>query len=202
MSGGAANEGGDFQIVVLSGPSGSGKTTVVDQLIETSPVKLLKAVSATTRPPRHGEMDGDAYYFLSDEEFGRRRQNSQFVECAEVHGSGFWYGTLKSELERAAAAGAWAFLEIDVQGALEVMRQCPTAITIFLKTPSPAEYEQRLRDRGTESEEAIQRRLRTAQEELTFADRYGFQVVNDDLERAVTRITEILSSQETERHAG
>ena len=118
------------------------------------------------------------------------------------HGSGFWYGTLKSELERARAAGAWAFLEIDVQGALEVMRQCPGAITIFLKTPSQAEFEQRLRDRGTESEEAIQRRLRTAQEELTFADRYRFQVVNDDLGRAVNRITEILSSQETERHAG
>ena len=191
----------EVRIAVLSGPSGSGKTTVVDCLIEQSPVRLLKAVSATTRPPRDGEVDGEAYYFLSPEEFERGCMQGDFVEYAEVHGSGHWYGTLKSELQRAREAEAWAFLEIDVQGALSVVRQYPDAVTIFLKTPSEAEYERRLRSRGTESEQAIRRRLDTAREELKFADRYRYQVVNDDLDRAVKEISEILLSLEAELHA-
>ncbi len=191
----------DVQVVVLSGPSGSGKTTVVDRLIDVSPVKLFKAVSATTRPPREGEIDGEAYYFLSPEEFQNGRVDGEFVECAEVHGSGHWYGTLKSELRRAREAEAWALLEIDVQGTLSVIERHPHAVTIFLMTPSEAEYERRLRNRGTESEEAIERRLVTARNELKFADRYRYQVLNDDLNRAVKEISEILSSLEAESHA-
>jgi guanylate kinase len=192
----------EFPLVVLSGPSGSGKTTIVDRLLRDAPVQIYKAVSATTRPARAGEVDGDAYYFLSPAEFERRRRQGEFIECAEVHGSGYWYGTLKSELDRAQAAGAWALLEIDVAGALEVMRQFPQAVTIFLQSSSEAEYERRLRRRGTESEDAIARRLQTARKELQSADRYAFRVVNDDLDEAVRRICEILKSRETERHAG
>jgi guanylate kinase len=182
-------------VLVLSGPAGVGKTTVVHRLLDVSPVKLMKCVSATTRPPRSGEVDGSDYYFLSPEEFEQKRQRGDFLECAEVHRAGYWYGTLKSEVERAARAGAWAFLEIDVQGALNVMQAYPAAVTIFLKTPSVDDYEQRLRKRATESEEVIQRRLQTAREELKQADRYRFCVVNDDLDRTVGEITNILKSE-------
>ena len=188
-------------VVVLSGPSGSGKTTVVERLINESPVPLLKSVSATTRPPRPGEVDGRAYYFLSTEEFERRRDAGEFIEYAEIFGSGHWYGTLKTEIRRAAQQHAWAFLEIDVQGALTVMRQYPRAIGIFMRTPSDAEFERRLRARGTESEDIIRRRLNRAREELQFADRYRYQVVNDDLDRAVREIVEILAKQESELNA-
>lgn len=190
-----------LQVVVLSGPSGSGKSTIVNRLVAESTVKLIKMISATTRPIRINETHGQDYYFLSDEEFRQKRDAGEFVECEEVHSSCFWYGTLHSELHRATSEGGWAFLEIDVKGALSVMEQYPSAITIFLKTPSEEVFEQRLRSRGTESEEVIQRRLRTAREELKSADRYRYQVCNDDLDRAVNEIIEVLVSREAESNA-
>jgi guanylate kinase len=190
-----------LQVVVLSGPSGSGKSTIVNRLVVESPVKLIKMISATTRPIRTNEVEGEDYYFLTNEEFQKKREEGGFVECEEVHSSGFWYGTLHSELHRASYKGGWAFLEIDVKGALSVMEQYPNAITIFLKTPSKDVFENRLRTRGTESEEVIQRRLKTAREELNFADRYRYQVCNDDLDRAVEEIIEVLVSREAESNA-
>lgn len=184
-------------IVVLSGPSGSGKTTVVERLVRESPVALVKAVSATTRPPRTGEVHGQSYYFLADDEFRRRLADDEFLEHAEVFSSGFLYGTLRSELDRAWATPAWAFLEIDVQGAMEVMQQYPQAVTIFLKTPSPKEFERRLRARGTETEDVIQNRLATSTRELEYASRYGYVVVNEELDRAVEDICRILKSEES-----
>ena len=189
-------------IVVLSGPSGSGKTTVVERLIEVSPVPLIKSVSATTRPPRAGETDGDSYYFLSDDVFRQRLDAGDFLEHAEVFSSGFRYGPLDSELPRAWQDSAWAFLEIDVQGALKVMQDYPQAVTIFLKTPSPEEFERRLRVRGTETEDVIRKRLATSTRELQFAERYRHTVVNDELDRAVQEICDILKSEETQAHAG
>ena len=183
----------DFQVVVLSGPSGSGKSTIVNRLIETAPVPLMKVVSATTRPPRSGEKDGIDYTFLSQQEFDRRRNHGELLEYAEVHGSGYWYGTLKSEIERARASGQWAFLEIDVQGALNVMKEYPEAITFFLTTPSESEYEKRLRHRGTESDDVIKRRLETTRKELQLAGQYRYCIVNDDFDQAVHEISEILS---------
>lgn len=188
-------------VVVLSGPSGTGKTTIVKRLIAESPVKLQKSVSATTRKPRPQEIDGEDYHFLSDEEFRQRRANGEFIESAEVFSSGYLYGTLNSEIERARQANALAFLEIDVEGALNVMQRYPDAVTIFLKTPSPEEFERRLRARGTESEEVIRRRLATAARELEFANRYRHVVVNDDLDRAVAEICEILKSEEKNENA-
>lgn len=202
MSERAFEDQSGFRVVVLSGPSGSGKSTIVNRLIRESPVRLFKAVSATTRPPRAGEMDGRDYYFLSQDEFDAKRKQGELLEFAEVYGSGYWYGTLRSEIERARANGAWAFLEIDVEGALHVMEEYPDAVTIFLKTPTDSVYEQRLRDRGTESEEVIRRRLATANKELESANRYGYQVINDDLDRAVREIVEILTTVETKSHAG
>ena len=183
-----------FRIVVLSGPSGSGKTTIVQRLLAESPVPLQMSISATTRPPRVNEVDGRDYYFLSHDEFEQRRNNAEFLECAEVFRTGHWYGTLLSEVDRIRNANAWALLEIDVEGAQRVMAQFPDAVSIFLMTPSVEEFERRLRQRGTESEEIIQRRLQTAQQELESSDSYRFRVVNDELDRAVREITGILAA--------
>ncbi|MCA8991980.1 MAG: guanylate kinase [Planctomycetaceae bacterium] len=189
------------QLLVLSGPAGSGKTTIVHRLLAEAPVPLALSISATTRPPRAGEVHGDHYYFLSDEEFQRRREAGEFLECAEVHKSGYWYGTLKSEVDRIRQEGKWVFLEIDVVGAQNVMQLYPQAVSIFLQTPSPEVYEQRLRSRGTESEEQIQRRLRTAREELEYAVSYRYRVVNDNLDKAVSDICDILTQEEAASHA-
>jgi len=189
------------RIVVLSGPSGSGKTTLVHLLVKRAPVKLVMSVSATTRPPRPNEENGQDYWFLTDAEFCKRLQENEFIEHAEVFSSGYLYGTLTSELNRAWEYDGWAFLEIDVQGAMKVMQQYPNAVTIFLSTPSPAEFERRLRARGTESEEVIQRRLATAEQELQLADRYKYVVVNDQLETAVSEICEILKAEEMAQNA-
>jgi guanylate kinase len=191
----------EMQFVVLSGPSGSGKTTIVERLLAESPVPLIKSVSATTRPPRKHEVNGKDYYFLTPEEFSARRDRGEFLECAEVHGTGNWYGTLQSEIQRAHALGGWALLEIDVQGARQIMRRFPRALTIFLRTSSETEYEKRLRGRGTEAEEVIQRRLANARNELKQAPEYRFQVVNDDLGQAVGEIVHIISSWEAKLHA-
>ncbi|OYW23968.1 MAG: guanylate kinase [Planctomycetales bacterium 12-60-4] len=189
----------DFQVVVLSGPSGSGKTTIVERLLASAPVRLVKSVSATTRAPRAGEQDGLSYHFLTSEEFARRREHGEFLETAEVY-PGLCYGTLKSELERAREQGGWSFLEIDVEGALNVMAAYPDAVTIFLSPPSMEVCEQRLRARGTETEEVLQRRLAKVASELSFAPRYRHQVVNDDLEHAINEIQRILDSYRNTCH--
>jgi guanylate kinase len=195
------SQGQQERIVVLSGPSGSGKSTLVRLLVDRAPVKLVMSISATTRPPRPNEVNGTDYWFLTDAEFRKRLAEGQFLEHAEVFSSGFLYGTLSSEMDRAWSQGGWAFLEIDVQGAMKVMQQYPNAVTIFLCTPSPGEFERRLRARGTESEEVIQRRLATAEKELQLADRYKYVVVNDQLETAVSEICEILKAEEKARNA-
>ena len=189
----SAKHANESQILVLSGPSGSGKTTVVERLILESSVPLVKSISATTRPQRKGEVDGVAYYFLSADEFLRRRDQGEFLETAEVFGAGYWYGTLKSEIDRAKAEKGWAFLEVDVEGALKIMALFPHALTIFLQPPSLEVCEQRLRSRATDSEETIQRRLRKVHEELALADRYCYQVVNDQLDQAVSEIKQIIA---------
>jgi guanylate kinase len=150
------------KIVVISGPSGVGKTTVVRRVRECSPVPLALSVSATTRPPRPEEVEGRDYYFLGDEEFARRRREGQFLECFEVYGRGHWYGTLWSEVLPRLEAGQWVVLGIDVHGADAVIRRYPDAVTIFLMPGSLAQLEKQLRGRGTDSEEAIQRRLAEA----------------------------------------
>jgi guanylate kinase len=200
-SSGAGGVQKNERVVVLSGPSGSGKSTIVNRLVEQAPVRLVKAISATTRPPRAGEAEGQDYYFLALAEFERKRLTGEFLEYAEVFGSGYWYGTLRTELDRAARAGAWALLEIDVQGARRIVAQYPDAVTIFLSASSPEEYEQRLRRRGTESEATIRRRMEIARDELASAGFYRHQVINDNLDSAVGEIAQILMTRENELNA-
>ena len=201
MADGQPGGSAEPRIVVLSGPSGTGKTTVVRRLLESAPVPIIKAVTATTRPPRPSETDGRDYHFLSPDEFAAHREGGRFLETAEVFGTGTWYGTPRSEVERAEQLGAWCLLEIDVRGALEIKRQFPRAVMIFLKAASVEDYEARLRQRRTESEEAIRSRLDRMREELRFMDRYEFQVINDDVDRAVAEIGAILQRREAERNA-
>ena len=189
--------------MIVSGPSGVGKTTVMRRVFQRRPVPLLASVSATTRPPRPGEVDGVDYHFLTEQEFDLRRKRGEFLECFEVFGQGHWYGTLLSEVTSGLAAGKWVVLRIDVQGALCVMQQRGDAVSIFVRPGSIEQLEQRLRGRGTESEQAIQRRLGQAKRELGLADRYRYQVVNDDLDQAVQQICDILTQEsEAERDAG
>ncbi len=189
------------RVLVLSGPSGSGKSTIVQQLIRECAVPIRLSVSATTRAPRPGEVDGEHYYFLTLSEFEAKRQRGEFLECAEVHRTGNWYGTLWSEVDVAQSLGKWSLLEIDVEGAQSVMDMYPDAVTVFVTLPSLDEYERRLRGRGTESEEVLQRRLQTAREELKLTACYRFQVVNDNLDQTVREICQILSEQEAKLHA-
>ncbi len=179
----------------MSGPSGAGKTTVLRRLFERCRLPLVASVSATTRPPRPGETDGVDYHFLSDEQFAARRERGEFLECFEVFGRGHWYGTLSDEVTTGLEAGKWVILEIDVQGALSVMQSRDDAVSIFIRPESADEIERRLRGRATEAEEAIQRRLQQAHGELALADRYRYQVINDDVERAVQEICDILTQE-------
>jgi len=181
------------RLVVISGPSGVGKTTVVRQLYALCP-RLVASVSATTRPPRPDEQDGRDYHFLSPDEFARRRSAGEFLECCEVFGRGYWYGTLKSEVTPRLAAGKWVVLEIDVQGTLAVLEQYSDAVTIFIRPESLEQLEQRLRGRGTESEEAVRRRLEVARREMAIAGCYQHQVLNRSVDETVHDIYEILKS--------
>ncbi len=182
------------RIVVISGPSGAGKTTLVRRVFELCP-RLVHSVSATTRSPRPGEVDGVDYHFLTAAEFARRRQAGDFLECFEVFGRDQWYGTLETAVTPSLAEGKWVVLEIDVQGTMAVLQRYPQAITIFVHPGSLEELERRLRSRGTESDEAIERRLAEARRELACADRYQYQVLNDDIEHAIREICQILTQQ-------
>jgi guanylate kinase len=180
------------RVIVISGPSGAGKSTLLKELLARCD-KLVPSVSATTRAPRPGEVNGRDYYFLSEEEFQRRRRHGDFLECAEVFNRGSWYGTLTDEVAPRLAAGKWVVLEIDVQGAQAVMREFPHAVSIFIRPQAPEELERRLRGRGTESESSVARRLEVARRELSFADRYAHIVVNDQVDRAADEICDILT---------
>ena len=183
--------------MILSGPSGVGKSTLVRELLQRVGDKLRLSVSATTRPPRPGEVDGKDYFFLSQEEFQQRRQAEDFLECVEVFGRGHWYGTLISEVTPSLEAGIWVLLEIDVDGAQRVMAKRPDALTLFVMPAADLGeaqrvLEERLRARGTEDEQSLRRRLEVARREMERTSLYRHVVVNDGLEAAVDKIHTLL----------
>jgi len=180
------------KLVVISGPSGVGKTSILRRLLSDLP-QLIPSVSATTRPPRAGEKDGVDYHFLSAGEFEKRRAAGEFLECCRVYGRQHWYGTLVAEVAPRLAAGAWVVLEIDVEGTLSILERYPEAVTIFVEPTRPDQLEERLTGRGSESPEAMARRLEVARRELLEAHRYQHRVVNENLETAVDSIKRILA---------
>ena len=188
-------------LIILSGPSGSGKSTVIARLLAAGELSLRLAVSATTRQRRDRERNGVHYHFWTREQFEEGLKAGAFLEWAEVFGN--HYGTLRREVEPHRQQGTGVILDIDVQGAAQVRRQCPDAFTVFLKAPSLEIYEQRLRKRGTETELAIQRRLAEARGELEHGPEYDFTVINDDLERAVAELRDIVQKEfKRGSHAG
>jgi guanylate kinase len=173
------------KVFVITGPSGVGKGTLIERLLERIP-DLELSVSATTRSPRPGEVDGRDYHFLAPEDFDRRVAAGDFLEHATY--SGNRYGTLREEVERRLAEGRSVVLEIEVQGARQVREAMPEAVQIFIAPPSPEVLRERLEGRGTDSPEAIEDRLRTAETELEARDEFTHVVVNDEVQKAASEL--------------
>ena len=178
---------------MIAGPSGVGKGTVVQRVRSRMPGDLVLSVSATTRPPRLGEVEGADYFFVDDAEFDRMVGDGELLEWAEVF-HGHRYGTPAGPVERLRAAGRDVLLEIDVEGARWVHERAPDAVMILLEPPSREELERRLRSRGTESDASITERLAKADWELGQAPMFDHTVVNDDLERASAEVAAIIEA--------
>jgi guanylate kinase len=172
------------RLIVVSGPSGVGKTTVFDGVLENP--AFGRAVTATTRPPREGEVDGRDYVFLSEDEFRAGIAAGRFLEHADVHGN--LYGTPADQVEAVLDSGRTCLLNIDVQGAATLRENGVDAVYVFLAPPSWEVLEARLRGRGTENEAVLERRLRNARSELDRQDEYDTVVINDDLRVAIAQI--------------
>lgn len=180
------------KLFIISGPSGVGKSTVLKALFREHP-DLYFSVSATTRAPREGEIDGVHYRFIKSEQFLQMVQENEFLEYAEYVGS--FYGTPRGPVEDAMAQGRDAFLDIEIQGAQQVYEKRPDAVRIFIAPNSWAELERRLTERGTDSAEKIQKRLLRAKVELQAAENYDYLVVNDTVEQAVCEMEAIFLAE-------
>jgi guanylate kinase len=183
------SDGASAKVFVITGPSGVGKGTLIKRLLERVP-SLALSVSATTRQPREGEEDGIDYHFLTEEQFQERRDAGDFLEFASY--SGNHYGTLNSELDRCLEKGRSVVLEIEVQGAQQVRQTRGDSIQIFIAPPDPDVLRERLRGRGTDSAEAIDKRLQVAEQELGAQDDFDYRIVNDDLDKAAGELEGIV----------
>ena len=179
-------------LIVISGASGTGKGTVCKELLTREP-SIAYSVSATSRAPREGEQDGREYYFRTRAEFEAMIADGAFLEYADVYGN--YYGTPLAPIEVRRAAGEDILLEIDTQGALNVMERCPDGTFIFLLPPSLEELQRRITGRGSESEESLARRLAAARDEILLGKRYRYAVLNDTVEAATDRIQTILAAE-------
>ena len=179
-------------LIVISGASGTGKGTVCKELLARER-GVAFSVSATSRAPREGEQDGREYYFRTRAEFEAMIAEGAFLEYADVYGN--YYGTPLAPIEARRSAGEDILLEIDTQGALNVMERCPDGTFIFLLPPSLAELRRRITGRGTESEESLARRLAAARDEIRLGRRYRYAVLNDTVEDATARIQTILAAE-------
>lgn len=183
------------KVLVFSGPSGVGKGTLLKRLFAETDYPLSMSVSATTRAPRPGEVNGVHYWFLTRDDFLARRERGEFLESFEVYRGGALYGTLRATVEKAVAQGRWVVLEIDVKGAKSVLEQIPDATTIFILPPSLESLRERLTKRGSESDEEIEKRLAQAQSEIDQSDFYRYRVTNDNLDDAFAEIVTILENE-------
>lgn len=190
----------DGLLVVLSGPSGAGKGTVLKSLLSGSPSVRL-SVSATTRAPRPGETSGKDYFFYTREEFLKMREQGKLLESAEYCGN--FYGTPAAPIQKWTEQGMDVVLEIEVKGGAQVRKKRPDSVGIFILPPSLRELEGRLRNRKTETEEAIQKRLNEARREILEAEQYDYVVINDQPEQAAEQIRRILEAEKcsTRRNA-
>lgn len=179
-------------LVILVGPAGVGKGTIVKELLSRSDEFTL-SVSATTRLPRPGEVNGVHYNFVTRDAFERMIDGDELIEWAVVHSKDY-YGTPKSEMQRAVRIGKNLILEIDVQGALQILDKFPDAIDIFIEPPSFEVLAERLRGRGTETEEQIARRLRSAKIELEQASMFKYRIVNESLGECVNKVIDLVST--------
>ena len=179
-------------LIVISGASGTGKGTVWQKLLDEMP-EIFYSISATTRQPRNGEVDGKEYFFISVEQFKSWLAEGKFLEHAEVYGN--FYGTPLHKIEERRNQGVDVLLEIDVQGALNVMQKCPDGVYIFLLPPSIDELCNRIKNRGTETPESLKRRIASAQNEIATAKNYQYVVVNDEVDAAVAKIKAIITAE-------
>lgn len=178
-------------LVVVSGPSGAGKGTICQALLEKTP--LAYSVSATTRKPRAGEVDGESYYFLSVEAFEKMIEKDELLEWAKVYDN--YYGTPLKKVEEKLAAGEDILLEIDTQGAMKVREKFPEGVYIFILPPSLAELERRIRGRDTETEDVLQKRLAAAIDEIEAGKCYKYVVTNDEVDGAADSVCAILAAE-------
>ncbi len=180
------------KLIVVSGPSGAGKSTVIARLMREDP-DVVFSVSATTRPPREGEIDGKSYFFVTREKFQSMVENGELLEHAEYVGN--CYGTPKAPVLASLKAGKSVLFDIEVQGAAQIKAQCPEAILIFVVPSDFSQIEKRLRARGTDSEEKIQGRLMQARRECERATNYDYVVLNDDPDRAADEMRSIITAE-------
>lgn len=179
-------------LVVISGPSGAGKGTICKKLKEE--MKDLKvSVSATTRKPREGEVEGESYFFIDEEDFIKKINNDEFLEYASVYGN--YYGTPKNEVFKQLENGNDIILEIDIQGALQVKKNYPKGVFIFILPPSLNELKNRIEGRGTDSKDVILKRMQCAYDELDYAFEYDYVVLNDEVESAVDKVQCIINAE-------
>jgi len=181
------------KVIIFSAPSGAGKSTIINSLLS-SGLPLEFSISATSRKPRGAEVDGVEYYFLSEENFRDRLSNNEFLEYEEVY-AGTLYGTLKSELVRIQAKGNYTVFDLDVKGGVRIKKLFGEyALSIFIMPPSLQVLESRLRNRSTDTEESILKRIARAELELEYAKQFDAVVVNDDLEKSIDTTAELIKA--------
>ena len=186
------NNKGRGLLIVISGPSGAGKGTICKSFLERNP-EVAISVSATTRSPRKGEVEGVNYYFMSKEQFKGKIEDNDFLEYAEVYDN--FYGTPKSNVEELLEGGKDVILEIDIQGALKVKENTEEGVFIFILPPSMEELKARIIKRGSETPESLMKRFKSAYKEINFISRYNYAVVNDEVETAVEKLEAIISAE-------